>query len=107
MFTRIVETHVKTGKTRELSNLVNDKVLPILKRQTGFVDEITLIATTEPDTAVSLSFWDNEDNAKRYHDKEFSTITQMIGHLLETPPKVRTFEVELSTIHKIAKGKAA
>jgi hypothetical protein len=39
MFTRTVEVTAKAGKARELTNIINDKVLPILKKQVGFVDE--------------------------------------------------------------------
>lgn len=40
MFTRTVEVTTKPGKAKELSNAINDKVLPILKKQSGFVDEM-------------------------------------------------------------------
>jgi hypothetical protein len=33
MFTRTVEVTTQSGKAKELSNTLNDKVLPILKRQ--------------------------------------------------------------------------
>jgi hypothetical protein len=39
MFTRVVEITCKSGKAKELSNTINEKVLPILKKQTGFIDE--------------------------------------------------------------------
>ena len=39
MFTRIVELTTKPGKNKQLSETINDKVLPILKKQKGFVDE--------------------------------------------------------------------
>ena len=41
MFTRIVELTTKPGKNRELQDTVNDKVLQILKKQKGFVDEMS------------------------------------------------------------------
>jgi hypothetical protein len=44
MFTRIVELTTKPGKNRELSDTIDDKVLPILKKQKGFVDETVLIS---------------------------------------------------------------
>jgi hypothetical protein len=44
MFTRTVEVTTKSGKAKELSNTINDKVLPILKKQAGFVDETLLVA---------------------------------------------------------------
>jgi hypothetical protein len=49
MFTRTVEVTTKPGKAKELSNTINDRVLPILKKQTGFVDETVLASNTDPD----------------------------------------------------------
>ena len=42
MFTRVVEITTKTGKSHELANTIQEKVLPILKKQSGFVDETEL-----------------------------------------------------------------
>ena len=44
MFTRIVELTTKPGKDKQLSDTINDKILPILKKQKGFVDETVLIS---------------------------------------------------------------
>jgi hypothetical protein len=44
MFTRTVEVTPKSGKARELANTINEKVLPILKKQAGFVDETLLVS---------------------------------------------------------------
>src|SRR5438067_356256 len=43
MFTRVVEVTSKTGKARDLTRTVNEKVLTILKNQPGFLDENTLV----------------------------------------------------------------
>ena len=48
MFTRIVEATTKSGRAKELSNVINDKVLPILKKQVGFVDETVMASDTDP-----------------------------------------------------------
>jgi quinol monooxygenase YgiN len=107
MFTRIVELTAKTGKQRELTRVVDDKVVPILKKQTGFVDEIVLVSDTEPDHVVSVSFWKRREDAEQYHQKEYAAIREMVRPLLETDPVIGTFNVNSSTTHKIAAGKAA
>ncbi len=107
MFTRVVDIHTKSGKARELSTTVNEKVLPILKKQPGFVDEITLVSNTNPDRVLALSFWESEEQAQRYHNEQFQKINEIVTPLLQTPAKVETFNVDISTIQKISKGKAA
>jgi len=107
MFSRIVELTAKTGKQHELTSVVNDKVVPILKKQTGFVDEIVLASDTEPNRVVSVSFWKRHEDAEQYHQNEYATIRDIVRPLLEADPVIRTFNVNSSTTHKIATSKAA
>jgi len=107
MFTRVVEVTAKSGKARELTNIINDKALPILKKQAGFVDETVLVSDTEPNRVLALSFWNSKEDAERYHREQYPNIKEMFAHLLEADPLIRTFNVDTSTTHKIAAGKAA
>ena len=107
MFTRIVELTTKPGKNRELSDTINDKVLPILKKQKGFVDETVLIADKEANRVLALSFWTTKAAAEQYHRAEYQKVHEMLQDLLEFEPVIRTYDVHTSTTHRIAAGKAA
>lgn len=107
MFTRIVEVTSKAGKARDLTRTVSEKVLPILKAQPGFLDEITLVSDEDPNRILAISFWKSKENAQAYQREQYSKVTETIRNLIEGDPQVRTFEVETSTAHKIAAGKAA
>jgi heme-degrading monooxygenase HmoA len=107
MFTRVVESISKQGKARELSSTINDKIVPILKKQAGFVDEIVLVSDADSNRVLALSFWKTREDAERYQREQYPKIQETLKHLLETEPVVRTFEVHTSTSHKIAAGKAA
>jgi quinol monooxygenase YgiN len=107
MFTRVVEMTSKSGKSKELANTINDKVVPILRKQRGFVDEIVLVSDAERDRILGLSFWNSKEDADRYHQEQFKTVRETLQPLLETEPNIRTFDVHTSTTHKIAAGKAA
>jgi heme-degrading monooxygenase HmoA len=107
VFTRTVELTTKSGKARELASVINDKVLPILKKRAGFVDETVLVSEPEPDRVLALSFWNKKEDAERYQKEEYPAIHDMIRHLLEAEPVVRTFNVDSSTTHKITANKAA
>jgi len=107
MFTRTVEVTTKSGKAKELSNTINERVLPILKKQAGFVDETVLVSDTEPSRVLALSFWNSREDAERYHREQYPAIHEMVRHLLEAEPVIRTFNVDSSTTHRIAAGKAA
>ncbi len=107
MFTRIVEMTTKTGKARELSRTINEKVLALLKNQPGFVDEIILISDQNPERVLAMSFWQSKEDAEKYNRDTYPRVNEIIRGQIEGPPKVQTFDVEHSTAHKIAAGKAA
>jgi quinol monooxygenase YgiN len=107
MFTRTVEVTAKSGKAKELANIINDQVLPILKKQTGFVDETLMVSDAEPNRILALSFWNSKEDAEQYQREQYPAIHNMVRHLLEAEPVIQGFNVDSSTTHKIAPGKAA
>ena len=107
MFTRTVEVTTQSGKAKELSNTLNDKVLPILKKQAGFVNETVLASDTEPNRVLALSFWNTKEDAERYHREQYPKVHEMLKHLMDTEPTIRTFDVQTSTAHQITARKAA
>ena len=107
MFTRVVHIHTKTGKARDLSTTLNEKVIPLLKKQPGFVDEITLVSSNNPDEMLALSFWESEEHAQRYNKEQFPTISKLVTPFLQSDPTIETYNVDVSTIQKISRGKAA
>jgi heme-degrading monooxygenase HmoA len=107
MFTRVLELTSKSGKAKGLSDTINEKVVPILKKQRGFVDETVLVSDAEPDHVLALSFWNKREDAEQYHREQYPKIHDTLRHLLDTEPVIRTFDVHTSTTHRIAAGKAA
>jgi quinol monooxygenase YgiN len=107
MFTRLVEMTSKPGKSEELADLIYATAVPILKQQKGFLDEIVLVAHTEPDRVLALSFWNNKEDAETYRRDHYQTIHDALRDLLETEPDIQTFDVHTSLSHNIAGEKAA
>ena len=107
MFTRVVEMTSKSGKSQELANTINDRGVPILKKQSGFVDEIVLVSSGQPDRVLALSFWNKKEDAEEYRRENYQKIHDTVRHLLETEPEIRTFDVHTSTAHKVTAKQAA
>lgn len=105
MYTRVVELSSKSGKARELANTIDEKVLPILKKQIGFVDEAVMASDVEPNRVLALSFWNTREDAQRYQREQFDTVQKIVQELLESAPVVLTFDVHASTAHKISTEK--
>ncbi len=107
MFTRVVELTGKHGKRNELCTTLDEKVLPLLKKQQGFQDQIVLVSNTDPNQVRVLSFWNRREDAERYHREQFSRVTEMIQNFCDGAPEIATHDVNTSTVHHINRGKAA
>jgi heme-degrading monooxygenase HmoA len=101
MFPRVVETTSKQGKARELCHSIEEKVLPILKKQDGFLDELVMVSDTERNRVLSISFWKTKEDAQRYDREQFDSVKKAIQHALDGAPEVRTFDVHTSTAHRV------
>jgi len=107
MFSRVVAIRTMPGKARELAQALQEKILPIVEGQPGFVDGIVLVSNTEPDRILALSFWKSQQDAERYMHEQFPRINKLISHMVESAPVSKTFNVDAFSSHKIRAGKAA
>jgi quinol monooxygenase YgiN len=107
MFARFVECQSKAGRREQVSNSLKNDVLPVLEKQSGFIDFLTLSDKTEPERLVCITFWTSRQDAEEYHRQYYDTITDMLKPLLESPPTLETFMVNASTAHRIAVDRAA
>src|SRR5258708_13709760 len=97
----------KSGKSKELRNTVNEKVLPILTKQHGFVDEIVLVSDKETDRVLGISFWNTREDAELYHREHFPQFQDSVRPLLEAELLVRTSNVSTDIGHNIPAPTAA
>ena len=107
MFTRAVELRAKPGKTNELCRTASDMVLPILRDQQGFKDEVVLVSNTDANRVLAISFWNSREDAERYQREEFARVNELIKNLCEGAAHVETYDVNTSIAHHINLGKAA
>jgi heme-degrading monooxygenase HmoA len=106
MFTSVVECQAKKGKTEVLAKKVRNDVLPNLQKQPGFIDLVALRGKDE-DRVVCLSFWNSKESAEINQREHYDTIVRMLSSELATNPSLEILQVEVSTMHRIAIGKAA
>ena len=105
MYTRNVSMKLKVNSAKEFTQTLENEVIPVLRKQKGFKDEITLIAPERND-AVGISFWDRKEDAEAYNREQYQDVLKTLSKVLDGTPKVESFEVANSTSHQIA-AKAA
>src|SRR5439155_5394886 len=62
MFTRIVECRIRPEQRETANQTLRQQILPLLQKQTGFVDELALISETDPERLVAISFWKSKED---------------------------------------------
>jgi heme-degrading monooxygenase HmoA len=106
MFTRHVIMELKPNTATEFTDLIESKILPLLRKQKGFRDEITFIAPDRSE-AIAISFWDTKEAAEAYNDSAYPEVLKTLTNLVEGSPRVGTAELATSTLHKLAAAKTA
>ena len=100
MFARSVSFHLKPGRTAEFTRLLDQDIIPTLRKQKGFQDEITFIVRGGRD-AVGVSFWDKQEDADAYSRGTYPDVVKALGKVLDGTPQVENWEVSNSTFHSI------
>jgi heme-degrading monooxygenase HmoA len=106
MFVRNVSMHLKPNTVSEFTRILESEIIPLLRKQKGFRDEITAVVSGEREV-VTISFWDDKEKAEAYNTSAYPQVLASLGKVLEGTPHVRTLEVVSSTFHKIAARAAA
>ncbi|HEU5262803.1 MAG TPA: hypothetical protein VFU41_15395 [Gemmatimonadales bacterium] len=101
MYAREVSMHLKTNARNEFTKTIEKDILPLLRKQTGFADELTFLAADGQD-AVAISLWDRKENAEAYSRDTYPQVLKDLARVVEGTPKVQAYEVANSTFHKIA-----
>lgn len=100
MFTRHVTMKLKANSAPELNRAIQNEILPLLRKQPGFRDEITIVAP-ERSEAVAISFWEMKENSETYNRTAYPEVQKIVAKFVEGTPKVETFELSSSTLHKL------
>jgi hypothetical protein len=101
MYARRVSFHLKPGRAAEFTQLIDKDVIPVLRKQKGFQDEIAFVAQGGAE-AVGISMWDLKENAETYGRGAYAGVLKTLEQVVEGTPRVKTYEVSNSTFHKIA-----
>ena len=106
MFARRVSMHLKANNVAEFTQRLEKEIIPLLRKQKGFQDEITFVAPGGTE-AFGISLWEKAENAETYNRGTYPEVTKILAKVVEGTPQVETYEVSNSTFHKIAARVAA
>jgi len=106
MFVRKVSMRLKTESAAEFNRKMEGEIIPLLRKQKGFLDEMTLIPQSGREV-YAYSFWENSADAETYEKNEFAQVTGMLAGVIEGALRIHTYMVANSTFHKMATAVAS
>ena len=92
---------LKPNSVAEFTRTIKDEVIPLLRKQKGFRDEITFVASDGTE-AVGISLWDQKENAAAYYRTIYPQVLEFLAKVVEGTPEVKAYEVTNSTYHKMS-----
>jgi len=101
MIARNVTMRLKANSVAEFTQTLEKEVIPLLRNQKGFQDEIAFVVPGGME-AVAISLWDQKENAEAYNRGAYPEVVKALAKVVEGTPQVQTSEVSNSTWHKIA-----
>lgn len=101
MYARNVTLQLRASSGPEFTRMLENAVLPMLRKQNGFKDEITFLAQ-DGRQALAISLWDGKKSAETYDRETYPAVLKSLANVVEGTPRVESYEVANSTFHKIA-----
>ncbi|HLW55397.1 MAG TPA: antibiotic biosynthesis monooxygenase [Candidatus Angelobacter sp.] len=97
MFARMLQFEIRPEKKAEFITVLKNEVVPILKKQVGFLEILPLFPLVEKKTVVNISIWATQADAERYQKEVYPRVNEIVKPFLLTPVTVTplTLETEL------------
>ena len=93
---RSVRFDIAPDQNDQFHTLFRNEILPTLKKQDGFKDELLLVKDQH---VLAISVWDNMDSARKYETTAYPQLDKKLRPVMAGNPTVETFKYDaLSTI---------
>jgi quinol monooxygenase YgiN len=96
MFARIIELFPKIEKQEEFLKVVRTQVLPLLKKQPGFLEILPFVPEAENERFVAVTLWAEKRDADRYVREVFPKVSDLLRPYLISPITSKHYKVESS-----------
>ena len=103
MYSRIVSLTLKPNAGPEFTKALEATILPILRAQPGFRDEMLLVVPGGPEV-LAISVWNTKEDADRYSRSAYPDVLNSVGQFIEGAPRVGSYLVTFSTAHRVELG---
>ena len=96
MYARNVSFRLKSNMQSDYTRTFENEILPLLRKQKGFKDEITFLNPASQD-AIAITLWESKSNADEYNTNTYPQVLKTLTNVIDGTPRVQTFETVMST----------
>jgi quinol monooxygenase YgiN len=107
MFARILEFVPKMEKKEELIRVVKNEILPILKKQFGFVELLPFFPEDKSERVIAISLWTEKVHFEHYQQEMMPKVEKILKPYLTSPILVKLYSLETTISEHFAKAFAA
>src|SRR5437899_13022316 len=92
MFARHVSMYLKPHSATEFTRMIENEIIPLLRKQKGFKDEITFVVPDGTEAEL-ISLWDQKEHAEAYNRTTYLQVLQLLlARVAERTPEFGTYE---------------
>ena len=107
MFARILEFVPKPEKKEELIQVVKNEVLPILKKQPGFLEILPFNPEARTEKWITITVWAEKRDAERYEREVYPKVSEMVRPYLVGAVTFKHYTLETSVCPNFAEAVTA
>ncbi len=101
MIARRFEVNLRPERSNEFRNLYENEILPIIRRQPGFLDELALVTETNTSRYIVITLWKTKTDVENYQKREFQRVLEMLKPFLAGTPTMEYLTVEHTSFRKV------
>jgi heme-degrading monooxygenase HmoA len=94
MFARILEFVPLMEKKDEFIRVVKKEVLPILKKQEGFLEILPLVPEIKTEKVLAVTLWTDKKEFERDEKEWYSRVEQILKPYLSNPSARKLYTLE-------------
>ena len=104
MFGRIVEFTPKPEMKDEIVNVLSKEVLPILKKQQGFMEFLLFAPETKTEKWIAVSLWAEKRDVDRWEHEGYPKVEGILKLYLVASAVCNLYKVETSLCKHLVKA---
>jgi hypothetical protein len=99
MFARKLYMYLKNDGVLAFKLKLEGEVIALLRKQRGFLEQIALVHLSGREVQ-AFDLWETAEDAEAYNRETYPQVVGMLASVIEGSPRIETFEVLSSTMHK-------